>query len=1394
MRAIRYPFKPSRLTPPSNARVGRLAAALLATQLPDGASVPSMLGDARYEEFAEAGLPQVEEVGNVPMTPVRDLAVTLSSARELMGEGGTTEFSSYPPLPMGNLRMPAHQQVSIDTVILSLESSAYRNVEVPVIQLLGTAARIADASSKRNGRPDSVPVSLDDASVMQAMTAYYASFDEGFKEAFVPDVQGKSASFEVAAYYDLAALIESVMVHGGMWRDAKGECSPITLTGLWLGMATGKAANNPVREFIVRDEAASGLTDMGLGGVSTETVSAATLEGQAVADHAHAFDLPDGTTLETIMSSTALAPYPRHWLGDGPRVSAELALAVLDGINPETPAPETTFGVAYFMMQSACLRGAGSSATRAIGEFAELVRATALKSQAERREAMRSTLIAKDKGLQSMLADMLAHERMGEDSPFDGRVNPFASVAIAGAAYRVTRESGELALQCREDARRDEALAEAFGEPVGTSWDACRDAERLGFGSYDLAPQHMAVAIAAAHEYAADTGDALDSRRDTLDATVTSVASALAEMPCAFSERLCDRSGADADELRNRFSSDLDVPQVDIKLDDAIEAVRDALGEGGVPTNALTSPTAFTVCYSLYMSEGRDAAALADGLDLEEVLGLVSVGLGGTERPEDLSNGFAKRGIKVETAGKPKGTRPTPVEDRDPFEAEGRSMPALLSLMIERLGERVTRSAEFDGCLAAGMTTAQGDAVVSLLGLMQLSVACRVLGGYANVIREYGYVTPLVWAGTSMLDTFTDARVASAEAMQEVAGGNGAYQHEARTNPFDFSRPEYEIDDDSDLQSETEGTSRGKHFAGRRKAPRSSETWNPEPYAATPTIRRYSTDMTEAALGGEYDDGLVGHEDELTRIENALGGMRRSSVLLVGPPGSGRTSVVREFARRVVAGEVPPTLLNARVYLADGTKLAEGSNAMKNVFQEAADTNTIVVLETPTEDMTRHALMSYLALSLGTTGLSIIMTATPSQTQSADFNETTTRNFVRVALKPLTIDQTIEAVRKRVGAYSSYHGVDVPDWVAPRIAAACADERGDAPTPLRELEVLDSAMAICRGRRADVIAPQDVAEAMSLLTAKPAPSASGMDASAFDDVAGQEDAKAVVTGRLAATQLGLYDARRPRSTFMFVGPSGVGKTMLASRIARFLGLDPKEDVLTLSMSEFTQSHEGARLIGSPPGYIGYERGGTLTNFVRDHHRGVVILDEIEKAHPSIVQMFLGIFDRGEVISAKGERIDCTGITFVCTSNAAFETRKAALGFATEEDLTYEERVKQVRGKLVQALGAPFVGRIDEIAVFQELGDEDIRAAMISNYDEYVTAIERRMGPGARKLLDPMLPGIIDTAMTTCRVADVGVRGVWKDVESRLTRILVDKAMAGAKGEQGDAKSKESASE
>ncbi|MBA7633527.1 ATP-dependent Clp protease ATP-binding subunit ClpC [subsurface metagenome] len=220
----------------------------------------------------------------------------------------------------------------------------------------------------------------------------------------------------------------------------------------------------------------------------------------------------------------------------------------------------------------------------------------------------------------------------------------------------------------------------------------------------------------------------------------------------------------------------------------------------------------------------------------------------------------------------------------------------------------------------------------------------------------------------------------------------------------------------------------------------------------------------------------------------------------------------------------------------------------------------------------------------------------------------------------------------------------------------------------------------------------------------------GMEDELHKRVIGQDEAIKTVSKAIRRSRSGLKDPKRPIGSFMFLGPSGVGKTELAKTIAEFL-FDKEEALIQVDMSEYMEKHSVSKLVGSPPGYVGYDEGGQLTEMVRRKPYSVILLDEIEKAHPDVFNILLQIFEEGRLTDSQGKRVDFKNTVIVMTSNlGAREIQKSTpMGFKiiNTEDLSYDEIKEKVMSELKQAFRPEFLNRVDEVIVFHKLQKQQV---------------------------------------------------------------------------------------
>jgi ATP-dependent Clp protease ATP-binding subunit ClpC len=470
------------------------------------------------------------------------------------------------------------------------------------------------------------------------------------------------------------------------------------------------------------------------------------------------------------------------------------------------------------------------------------------------------------------------------------------------------------------------------------------------------------------------------------------------------------------------------------------------------------------------------------------------------------------------------------------------------------------------------------------------------------------------------------------------------------------------------------------------------------------TLAQYSRDLTEAARRGELDP-VIGRDDEVERVVSILARRSKNNPVLIGEPGVGKTAIVEGLAQRIARGDVPQSLRDKRVLalslgpLVAGTKYrGEFESRVKKILDEVKRASREVILfidELHTLVGAGAAegsldLSSMIKPELARGELQCIGATTFDEYRKyVESDAALERRFQPVQVDEPTIEQTVAILRGLRPKYAAHHGVTIDDDALEAAAALAARYIADRYLPDKAIDVMDEAAATAAMRKELRVTPEQVAAVVSRWTGIPQGTITdaqragllALEAKLTARVVGQDAAVRAVAEAIRRARAGLKDPRKPVGGFLFIGPSGVGKTELARALAHALfGTD--DALIRLDLSEYTESHTISRLIGAPPGYQGHDEPGQLTEPIRRRPYSVVLFDEIEKAHPDVAAILLQILDDGRVTDAKGRAIDFRHAIVVLTSNLE-------------------------RDELESTLRAELLDRIDETIVFAELGPREI---------------------------------------------------------------------------------------
>lgn len=530
------------------------------------------------------------------------------------------------------------------------------------------------------------------------------------------------------------------------------------------------------------------------------------------------------------------------------------------------------------------------------------------------------------------------------------------------------------------------------------------------------------------------------------------------------------------------------------------------------------------------------------------------------------------------------------------------------------------------------------------------------------------------------------------------------------------------------------------------------------------TLERYGKELTDRKNCAEFDP-LVGREDEINRIMEILCRRGKNNPCLVGEAGVGKTAVVEGLAAKIMMGEVSEMLVGKRIFALDLTMLLAGAKyrgdfeeRLKCCIDEAVSAgNCILFIDELHNIMGAGAAegaidaANILKPQLARRGLQVIGATTFEEyRKTIEKDSAMDRRFQKVIIEEPDEERTAQILLGLREKYEQHHKVSISEEMcryAVKLAGRYIFERN---FPDKAIDVLDEACSAARISRSQQESPQrsnnafnrylsgDISrdEYLSSLSKggdrivlehehieNVVSRATGIDCTALDveegrrlvnleqelssEVIGQQEAVRSLCTAVRRCRAGLKSHKRPVGSFIFLGATGVGKTQLAKSLGKAL-FGSEDSVIKLDMSEYMERHSVSKLIGAPPGYVGFDEGGQLTERVRKKPYSVVLLDEIEKAHPDIYNILLQILEDGMLTNSNGRRVSFANTIVIMTSNAGAKNAadKKYVGFS-EREQSSEEKEKSLRGELKKIMSPELLGRIDEVIVFNELSQESL---------------------------------------------------------------------------------------
>ncbi len=510
--------------------------------------------------------------------------------------------------------------------------------------------------------------------------------------------------------------------------------------------------------------------------------------------------------------------------------------------------------------------------------------------------------------------------------------------------------------------------------------------------------------------------------------------------------------------------------------------------------------------------------------------------------------------------------------------------------------------------------------------------------------------------------------------------------------------------------------------------------------SGTSPLELYTTNLNARAKLGLIDP-LIGREEEIERTIQVLCRRRKNNPLLVGEAGVGKTAIAEGMARMIVEKNVPSVLHDSTIYALDLGSLLAGTKyrgdfekRLKSVLHQLRDQKGSILF---IDEI--HTIIGAGAASGGLMDVSNLIKPLLASGELTCVGSTTykeyrsifekdhalDRRFQKIDIKEPTIEQTIEVLKGLRSRFEAHHNVKYTDAALEAAARLSARYISDRHLPDKAIDLVDEVGAyqylLTEENRKTVIEVVDIEKIVAKIARIPERNVSASDREVLKSLVrdlkmmiyGQDESIETLGAAVKLSRSGLRDPTKPIGSFLFVGPTGVGKTEVSKQLASILGVE----LLRFDMSEYMERHSVSRLIGAPPGYVGYDEGGLLTEAVNKSPHCIVLLDEIEKAHPDVYNLLLQIMDHGTLTDMNGRKTDFRHTVLIMTSNAGAEVvDKGNIGF------TAQDNDSDIMASVTRAFSPEFRNRLDAIIQFKAL---DIKT-ILSVVNKFVSELEGQL--------------------------------------------------------------------
>ena len=566
-------------------------------------------------------------------------------------------------------------------------------------------------------------------------------------------------------------------------------------------------------------------------------------------------------------------------------------------------------------------------------------------------------------------------------------------------------------------------------------------------------------------------------------------------------------------------------------------------------------------------------------------------------------------------------------------------------------------------------------------------------------------------------------------------------------------------------------------------------------------LKKYGQDLVDLARKQKLDP-VIGRDAEIRNVIRILSRKTKNNPCLIGEPGVGKTALAEGLAQRIAQGQVPRALQGRRLLALDLASLVAGTKyrgdfeeRFKNLLEELVRDGTAILF---VDEL--HTVVGAGAAEGAIDASSILkpvlargelqfIGATTNQEFRAYIQKDAAleRRFGRVQLEEPSPDSAEAILEGLASRYERYHGVKLPPDALHAAVELSVRYLPGRCLPDKAIDLVDEACAAARiqaeqeGDAAPVLGVEQIARVVAQASGVPACRVGEQERERLarleqrlnDQVVGQPQATAAVAGAIRRSRTGLGEPGRPMGAMLFLGPTGVGKTALAKALA-VSWFGSEKALLRFDMSEYQEQHTVARLLGAPPGYVGHDEGGQLTEAVRRRPYSVVLFDEIEKAHPEIQTLLLQLLEEGQLTDAMGRKADFRNTIVLLTANLGarfLAGQSAPLGFAASEETAFDRQAAQAVEEAKRWLRPELVGRLDEMIVFRPLGEQSLCAIAERLLDQ----LEQRAAHSGLTLhhTDRVSPALAARAHSA-----YGARELRRQVDRAVEQALADRIAAG----------------